>query len=81
MSWQHIADVERKARKEYRCTLCGQRIRRRAKHIVRTGFGDDGRVTMRMHAVCESATQDWDQLDWETCLDPYEFFHYLKGGE
>lgn len=80
MTWVHIADVERKARTEYRCDLCGQRIRRRAKHIVRTGF-DDGPVTMRMHAVCEAATRDWDLMDWETCDRPsVEFFQYLKGG-
>jgi hypothetical protein len=81
VSWQHVADAERKARKEYKCSLCGQRIRRLALHIVRTGFNEYGPATMRMHAVCENATQDWDQMDWETCIDAYEFFHYLKGGE
>lgn len=80
MTWVHIADAERKARREYRCCLCGQRIRKRAKHIERTGF-DDGPVTMRMHAVCRDATRGWDAVDWEsTDLPAVEFFQYLKGG-
>ena len=81
MSWQHIADVERKARKQYRCSLCGQRIRRRAKHIVRTGFGEYGPETMLMHAVCDAASQYWDQEDWEMLDSEVEFFEALKGGQ
>lgn len=72
MSWRHVEEREVKARREHKCCLCGFRIRKRAKHIVRFGFDEDGPVRMRMHAVCEDATRKWDEMDWETfgdCLD------------
>lgn len=64
MSWTHIRDADVRGRKQYRCWLCGLRIRKGALHRVRFGY-DEGPVTMRMHGVCEAATHDWDEDSWE----------------
>lgn len=70
--WTCLSNTEVKARKEYKCCLCGLRIRKGAKYIRRTGV-DEGVVTMRMHAVCEDASKKWDVMDWETGTDEIDF--------
>lgn len=78
MSWTHLRDSRPKARKEYRCDLCGLRIRKGARHVRRDGVFDREFVSSRMHAVCESHTRDWDLDDWE-CRDEADFrYHSLN---
>ena len=81
MSWCHLEDRERRASKQYRCCLCELRIRKGAKHIVRTGIDSGtGYVTMRMHAVCEAQTWGWGDDEWETrVLSGADFREYELG--
>ena len=81
MSWTHLSDREVRGRKEYFCQLCGLRIRKGAKRIVRFGVDSGDPITSRMHAVCsETAGENWDELDWECSTGcEYEFRkHDLK---
>jgi hypothetical protein len=66
MSWTHFRDVMSVARKSHICGLCGRKINAGSRQVVRTGRGDDGIETFRMHAECEALTCNWDEMDWET---------------
>lgn len=81
MSWRHVEDREVRGRKEYKCGLCGLRIRKRAKHIVRYGYDEDGHVAFRMHAVCENASRAWHPQDWEEHRDTADFCEFELGIE
>ena len=72
MSWTHIQDTTPKARKEYECLLCGMKIPKGAVHTARSGVGDDGFDTFRMHHACEEKTRKWDAMNWE-CHDCMDF--------
>ena len=78
MSWTHLSDTEPRARREYRCCLCGLRIRQNARHVARRGVLDDKPVTTRMHAVCEDAASEWEEEGWE-CLDQLAFRQHELG--
>ena len=71
--WTHFRDTQPRGRRQYRCCLCGLRIRKGAKHILRTGVTEDGFVSSRMHAVCESKTRTWMNWEWECGYDEVEF--------
>ncbi len=66
MSWTHLRDTAPKARKEYRCFLCSEPILIGKVHVYRAGIMDDNLTSIRMHMECESATADWDEMDWES---------------
>ena len=63
MSWQHLEDTTPKARRKYRCLLCGLPITKGQKHIKRVGV-DGEMYQMRMHIECEKLTEDWDEDNW-----------------
>lgn len=65
MSWTHLKDDHPKASKEHQCFLCGNPIATGSVHVKRTGVGDGGIDTFRMHELCEKQTEDWDLMDWE----------------
>lgn len=67
MTWTHFSDTRPRASKQYRCELCGLRIRKGARHVARRGADSDygGVFTARMHEVCESKTKGWGYDDWE----------------
>ena len=46
-----------KARKGYRCDLCGERINAGDLYDKRTGAADDGMWTMHMHPECHKYEQ------------------------
>jgi len=73
MSWTHIEDTRPRARKEYRCHLCGYPIPVGLRHVKRFGANDSGLVSIRMHDQCEAATRGWDEQDWE--CDEWTFCH------
>jgi len=78
MSWKHLSDREVRGRKEYICQLCGLRIRKGAKHVVRFGVDCGQPISSRFHAVCnDTAIENWDEMDWE-CSEgcEYEFRKY-----
>ncbi len=74
MSYTHIEDRHIKARKTYRCGLCGHAIEKGEMHIARISVGGDsgGFITFRMHGDCERVTKGWDEFRWE-CDDEWEF--------
>lgn len=77
--WTYLNDTEPRARRPYRCCLCGLRIRQGARHIARRGFWEgDEPTTYRYHASCQAATVDWDEADFET-HDEAEFRCYVLG--
>ena len=69
MSWTFISETRPKARKNHNCHFCGLPIRSGTKHIARTGVGDGGFETIKMHSSCVLITQDWDFMDWD-CFVP-----------
>jgi hypothetical protein len=81
MSWTYLSSSHPKARKEYRCGLCGLRIRKGSRHLVISGNMDGEFVSERRHEVCASATDEWDEMDWETRStgDEPEFRRYELG--
>lgn len=72
MSWTHLKDMKPVARKRYQCLLCEGFIEPGEKHVARTGIGEAGPETFRMHSLCESLTHDWDDWEWE-CQSPADF--------
>jgi hypothetical protein len=72
VSWNHLEDTHPVARKAHRCYLCGREIAVGERHVRRTGVGEDGLWTGRMHEECEALTVGWTEDDWE-CHDPAEF--------
>lgn len=69
MTWAHVEDTYRTARKRHICGLCGQRIERGWRYISRFGFyRDTGPTTFHMHVACEALTHDWKTMDWECHL-------------
>ncbi len=58
---------EVRGRKQYRCGLCGLRIRRGAKHVYVASQHDGTFSTERYHAVCSHIANDtWDAMDWDS---------------
>lgn len=72
MSWTHLSDTTPKARKDYRCYLCGLPIPKGTVHDARRGIDDDGALTCRMHLDCVKLTAGWREDEWE-CHDEQEF--------
>jgi len=66
MTWKHLSDTTRKARKPHRCYLCGKLIAPNTQYIERRGADDCGIVSARMHIDCEQKSRHWDEMDWET---------------
>lgn len=64
MSWTHFSDTKPKARKDYRCYLCGLPILKGEEHLVRRGVSEGQLVACRMHEACENLTRQWDEDDW-----------------
>jgi hypothetical protein len=54
-----------KARRDYHCDLCGERIKKGDKYSRRTGACDDGMWTMHMHPECELYEQHPGTVDWD----------------
>ena len=65
MSWEHLRDAKPVARKQHRCMLCERPIAVGAQHVIRCGISHGEFSSFRMHAACEEATRDWDEMDWE----------------
>lgn len=68
MSWQHLNDKTPRARRRYRCYLCGAAIEIGEVYLRRTGVADCAMVSAKMHITCEEKTREWDEMDWETFL-------------
>ena len=61
MSTNVFHNAEVRGRKQYRCCLCGYRIRKNAKHISQSGIFDGVFCSSRFHSVCYStACENWD---------------------
>lgn len=73
MPYEHLNDTNPKARKNYRCVLCGLVIAKGELHVARRGVFDGEAFTQRMHTDCETVTQDWLAEDWENRSDELEF--------
>ena len=79
MSWKCLCESEVRGKKQYPCCLCGLHIRKGAKHLVVCGIYDGEFVPDRRHAVCNAATRDGDDIDWETFDDTDAFRRYELG--
>lgn len=66
MSWRHLKEARRTARKPHQCWLCDGTINAGETYVYRAGSDGGQMVAMHMHAACEAETQDWDAMDWET---------------
>lgn len=65
MSWAHLRDNTRKARKQHRCYLCNESIVIGEQYIDRVGTDNGEIIAMKMHMECERETKVWDDMDWE----------------
>lgn len=80
MSWTHLSDTQPRSKKRRLCCLCERAIEAGEVHIARSGIGDDGPMTTRMHIACEALTKSWDEGDWE-CTDPTTFREMMEDME
>lgn len=73
-----IKDEEPKARKDYRCFLCGETIPKGEKHTYRVMRDGSELFSFRMHFECEKYAQDnYSVEDWE-CHESCEFKRPVK---
>ena len=66
-----------KARKDYRCDLCGETINKGELYVSRTGACDDGMWTMHMHPECHQYEQSPAKpvdYEWYECCITEEAF-------
>lgn len=79
MSWSTVITCKNgvKARKPYRCDLCGDLIVSGARHDTRTGISPDGWSTMRMHPECHVYEQVPGVVDrdWYEDISDAAFSH------
>lgn len=66
MTWTHIRDTQRTARKSHQCFLCATTIGGGERYVERFGVSYGRQLTMRMHVDCDESTHQWDAMDWET---------------
>lgn len=76
-NWRHFPDMYPKARRNYRCVLCGQIIAKGERYVSRIGVMDDDLAGVKMHFKCEARTREWDGLAWE-CYDSSEFLREMQ---
>lgn len=71
---------EVRGKKQYRCALCGHKIRKGALHWTASGVYDGDFWQSRYHAVCLSRTVDWDRCSWESAYLAEDEFrkYYLR---
>jgi hypothetical protein len=71
MSWTAIGTDEiHVARKEHRCTWCGQTILPGEKYLKRRGVCEGDASTVKHHLECEKAAEaDWNE--YGECYDMY----------
>ena len=74
--WTHLNDSFPLGRKDYWCYLCGRKIPAGERHLKRSGIGEDGPDSVRMHILCEQHTTDWTIDEWEG-HDSSEFAQWL----
>ena len=68
MSWNHLRDETRKAKKSYRCRICNELIKKDSQHSVRIGTDEVGFCSIRFHEIClRYADNTFSQTDWEIC--------------
>jgi len=79
MSWTHISDTKPKARRDYRCELCGLTIPKGIVHVKRVG-ADGELISFRMHVQCDEATRKWSFEEWEN-TEPWTFRNEDLAGE
>lgn len=68
MTYQHIRDTTRTARKPHQCFLCLGKIESGERYVERFGYASGKADTVRMHTDCEAETRGCDVTDWETFL-------------
>lgn len=61
MCWRHLQSIERVARKEHKCFLCGKVIEKKSRHFVVSGVWDNDRIiSSKRHVACDNAAYDYD---------------------
>lgn len=75
MSFELISASYPRARKQYACEWCGQKIEVGEKHYSRT-FRFDGFQTGRMHLECEKAMRDSNR---DELSDGWSFGEMARG--
>lgn len=67
MSWTHVEDKQRKARKRHQCFICAEPIEPNETYMIRFGYEDgEGPISTKMHLECERYTDKWDDMDWKS---------------
>ena len=65
MSDSHLRSEHVKARKEYYCYWCNEKIKKDEKHEVSTSIFEGEIGSTRMHLECEQAINESTKKDWE----------------
>jgi hypothetical protein len=73
VSWQHLSTDRPKARKDYKCVWCGERIPVGERHVAVSGIMDGDFQSNRFHAECDTACQQEMKQSGEDCFMPHEY--------
>ncbi len=73
MSWQHLSVEKPKARKQYACSWCMEKILAGETHVKHTGLSEGDFQSNRFHAECDAAAGKWIRETGEDCFIPGEF--------
>jgi len=71
MSYQLLSETEPKARKDYRCIWCPEKILKGEKHIHETSKYDGDFQDHRWHPECKQASDKFFRLTGEEEFDPH----------
>lgn len=71
MSWTCLSDAPRVARKEHKCTWCGQPISPGERYQYSSGVFEGEFVTNSLHPECDKAAQE-DYAQTGEGFSPYE---------
>lgn len=63
--YELLTEASRKARKKYRCILCGEGIEKGAKYVYTSGACEGTIQADRWHPECRAAVQGFSFEDWD----------------
>ena len=72
MSYQLLSETEPRARKEYSCIWCSEKIRKGEKHVHESSKNDGDFQDHRWHMECRTAADLFFCTSWEEEFTPHD---------
>jgi hypothetical protein len=79
MSYEEISCTKPRARKEYSCSWCGEKIIRGETHQSRTYKNGGDFNSSREHTECAAAMSTLNFNDWDNMDNCYEAGEFKRG--